>query len=408
MIDLNLNKAQLSYVLSPKAVRERSFEVFERVKRGQGNFVLDLEKVDHATTVVVKTIEENYPDLKIPFHSRWSHFQAGGVDRLGKLRLAWKGMSEAEALKSKLDLAIVSVLLDAGSGPGWSYQDVVSGKTVARSEGLAVASLQMFLKGAFSGDSQGRAFQVNAARLVALKEADLTDGFQVSASNPLLGVSGRLQLLWNLGHLLQQKLNSPMARPSDLFEKLSIFSDRTDVEASQVLQVVLWDMGAIWPSRLKSQGVCLGDTWVYSELGNGFDAVVPFHKLSQWLTYSLLEPLIDYGHRLVGLSDLTGLPEYRNGGLMIDSGLIRLKDPKSLELKWSVDSQLIIEWRALTVTLLDILAQQVRKKLKRTEGEFPLVRVLEGGTWWAGRKLAAQMRKGGTPPLNIVSDGTVF
>jgi hypothetical protein len=70
-------------------------------------------------------------------------------------------------------------------------------------------------------------------------------------------------------------------------------------------------------------------------------------------------------------------------------------------------SELIIEWRALTVALLDELAPLVRNLLGKSEAEMPLACILEGGTWAAGRKLAAQKR-GGLPPVSIVSDGTVF
>jgi len=44
------------------------------------------------------------------------------------------------------------------------------------------------------------------------------------------------------------------------------------------------------------------------------DRIVPFHKLTQWLTYSLLEPLETAGLTVVNLDELTALPEYRNGG----------------------------------------------------------------------------------------------
>jgi hypothetical protein len=49
----------------------------------------------------------------------------------------------------------------------------------------------------------------------------------------------------------------------------------------------------------------------------------------------------------------------------------------------------------------------VRKPLGLTAAQMPLACVLEGGTWAAGRVLAQRLR-GGTPPLNIASDGTVF
>jgi hypothetical protein len=69
---------------------------------------------------------------------------------------------------------------------------------------------------------------------------------------------------------------------------------------------------------------------------------------------------------------------------------------------------MVIEWRALTVALLDRLADPVRSRLGRSAEAFPLARILEGGTWWAGRRLAAEKRPDGGPPFNIQSDGTVF
>ncbi|MFZ7145182.1 MAG: DUF1688 family protein [Bacteroidota bacterium] len=49
----------------------------------------------------------------------------------------------------------------------------------------------------------------------------------------------------------------------------------------------------------------------------------------------------------------------------------------------------------------------IQRKLKLSQDEFPLAKVLEGGTWWAGRKLAQELR-GGKQPFDIISDGTVF
>jgi hypothetical protein len=68
----------------------------------------------------------------------------------------------------------------------------------------------------------------------------------------------------------------------------------------------------------------------------------------------------------------------------------------------------IIEWRALTVALLDELAPLVRARLGHSAATLPLACILEGGTWAAGRAIARHLRAGGAPPLNIDSDGTVF
>jgi hypothetical protein len=153
----------------------------------------------------------------------------------------------------------------------------------------------------------------------------------------------------------------------------------------------------------------LGDCWRHEAVrGPGLtDGWMPFHKLSQWLTYSLLEPFGWAGVHVESLDALTGLPEYRNGGLLLDIGALRLRDPAWTERTWTVGDELIVEWRALTVALLDELAPLVRADLGVDGERMPLACVLEGGTWAAGRALAQRLR-GGLPPLSIVSDGTVF
>ena len=70
--------------------------------------------------------------------------------------------------------------------------------------------------------------------------------------------------------------------------------------------------------------------------------------------------------------------------------------------------EIIIEWRALTVHALGLIGQKVCELLGKSPEDFPLARVLEGGTWRAGRKIASELRSDGTPPLRIDSDATVF
>jgi hypothetical protein len=92
----------------------------------------------------------------------------------------------------------------------------------------------------------------------------------------------------------------------------------------------------------------------------------------------------------------------------MDGGVLLLKDPAQQHLSQDVSRPLIIGWRSLTVALLDRIAPMVRERLGVAEADFPLARVLEGGTWATGRILAKERRDDGGPPLNIVSDGTVF
>jgi hypothetical protein len=73
-----------------------------------------------------------------------------------------------------------------------------------------------------------------------------------------------------------------------------------------------------------------------------------------------------------------------------------------------VDSALVVEWRALTVALLDRLAEKVRVRLNRNANSLPLASLLEGGSWAAGRAAAFERRPDGSPPIRVISDGTVF
>jgi hypothetical protein len=394
----------LDYLLSPQAIRARCLKLAERAEQGQGQgyFRVHADRLSEVSSLVLEGIRRRYPDLKIPPHSRWGHFQVGGVDRLAGLE---------HQPRARLDLVVVSVLLDAGSGGQWSYRDPRGG-VFARSEGLAVASLDLFLSGAFSSDPADP-LRVDAAGLEKLSLQTLAQGFQVGPGNPLAGVEGRLALLRNLGAALRADLArfGKSARPSGLLDFLATgATSHREIKASAVLDSVLRGLGSIWPGRLNWNGVSLGDVWAHSALGDVTkpEGWVPFHKLSQWLTYSLLDPIERFGLRIQGLQELTGLAEYRNGGLLLDSGLIELRDPALLEKEHAPSSELIVEWRALTVTWLDRIADAVRAQLGFSAEEFPLARVLEGGTWWSGRELAQAKRPGGGPPLKLLSDGTVF
>ncbi len=85
-----------------------------------------------------------------------------------------------------------------------------------------------------------------------------------------------------------------------------------------------------------------------------------------------------------------------------------VRDPSLTDRPLEAGDEPVVEWRALTVALLDRLAPLIRDRLGRDEAALPLSRILEGGTWAAGRAIAAERRSGGGPPLRIVSDGTVF
>jgi hypothetical protein len=108
------------------------------------------------------------------------------------------------------------------------------------------------------------------------------------------------------------------------------------------------------------------------------------------------------------IDGLTGLAEYRNGGLFVDTGVLVLRDPEEAARAHEVGAPLVVEWRALTVALLDRLAAAVRTKLNTSAAAMPLASILQGGSWAAGRELAFARRADGGPPIKVISDGTVF
>ncbi len=408
---INLSAEEVNYLLSPKAIRDQSQAMFERLQAGNTFFDYHPAKVAEMADFVLEVINDNYPKGDIPFHSRWGHFMVGGIDRVAKeVDPKLKHLSPIDQAKAKLDLVITSVLLDAGAGSEWKYFENSTQKSYNRSEGLGVASLYLFLSGAMS--SQPGVLQVDANGLEQLTLETLGKAFQVSHENPLLGLEGRLLLLKNLSKTMQDPKNARFfanGRPSDLLDYNLKKSLDGKIKASDLLRSVLDALGPIWPGRLSTrinnEFVNLGDIWQYPELKN---PLVPLHKLSQWLTYSLIGPIEECKIPVTGVEHLTGLAEYRNGGLLLDGGILSLKNPSDAKQEWTPDSPLIIEWRSLTIYFLDQIGKLIQDKLKKSPSEFPLGKVLEGGTWHAGRRLAFAKRPNGNPPLMIKSDGTVF
>jgi Protein of unknown function (DUF1688) len=401
-------------LLTAEAVRSRAHMMLELGFRdGLTHFRIDLERMGAAADAVIATIQKSYPSLEIPFHARWRHFAVEGVDRWGLQATPLSWPDRATRARSEFDLAIVSVLLDAGAGSAWRYRDSLSGREIGRSEGLALASLDMFANGAFSARADDP-LRVDADVIADLTEATLANGFQVAGTNTLLGLDGRADLLQRLGKLVSKRkdvfASADTARPGGLFDHLAAHAKADTIKAPTILSEVLVQLGPIWPSRLTLAGHPLGDCWRHPAIktDDATSGIVPLHKLSQWLTYSLIEPLQRAGLRVTDVDGLTGLAEYRNGGLFVDLGVLALRDPAYADRSHEIGSHLVVEWRALTVALLDRLAEIIRKRLGRNAVSLPLASLLEGGTWAAGRAAAFGRRADGSPPIKVISDGTVF
>ncbi|KAH8163795.1 hypothetical protein CIB48_g4475 [Xylaria polymorpha] len=458
------------------------------------------------------------PFHSIPGHGRYQHFAVGGRDRIAHLLSTFDAtIDNAEKCRRLIDLFLVSVLLDAGAGTEWSFKSADSGKVYRRSEGLAIASLEMFKTvghlisfllppetsagnwiedvggaGIFSGNPDNK-YQVDKDGLRKLTVEQLAKGLQSRPGNEVAGLEGRANLLLRLGDALAEKRDffGDAGRPGDMLGACALiplrqnrvpdelYSDyllahpTTQASSSPIIVLpVLWNvlmsgLAPIWPSsRTTINGVSLGDAWpcaampqapqrnrttssgsspptfspfpstTHSQAGGGatgaWEAILPFHKLTQWLTYSLMQPMQSIMKiQFAGTELLTGLPEYRNGGLFIDLGVLTLKETdmergldhyrahytrtgtKGVEVApmFEPGDDVIVEWRGVTVGFLDKLCADVNVALRGElqGGELTLAQLLEAGSWKGGREIAEVSRPNTKePPILIDSDGTVF
>lgn len=406
-------QSAIAWLRTTDAIRARTGLILEAAERNElEHFALDLDQLEPTASFVVETMRSAYPTLDIPYHSRWRHFSAGGRDRWRELATELDYIARVERARIRFDLAVVSVLLDAGAGDRWRYIEPSSGQVFARSEGLAVASFDFFLSGVCSADPSDP-LRADADALVGIDVHTLERYFQVADDNPLIGTVGRTRLMNALGHALQASpalFGGDKPRVGHLVDYLIEQCTDGTLPASEILAALLRGFSSIWPGRIELDGVNLGDVGRHpiASTDDVTDGLIPFHKLSQWLAFSLIEPLEEFGIDVVGMDALTPLAEYRNGGLLIDLGLLQPRHDAVLGQAHPGSSELITEWRALTVALIDRVARLIRQQLGLSSIDLPLAKVLEGGTWSAGRKIARERRPEGGPPITLLSDGTLF
>ena len=224
-------EAAVAYLRTPQAIRERAGAVLARgLDDGLHHFRIDLTRLTPAADRVASITRARFPDLHVPVHSRWRHFDVGGCNRAAELEAALARRSKDERARARIDLAVVSVLLDAGAGQAWRYHEAETREDYGRSEGLAVASFRLFARGVFSADPADP-WRADAPALRALTDERLAEGLQVSAGNPLPGIHGRAAVLRGLGGALEQApdlFDKDEPRPGHLLDAL-----RTRAAATQ-------------------------------------------------------------------------------------------------------------------------------------------------------------------------------
>ena len=168
-------------------------------------------------------------------------------------------------------------------------------------------------------------------------------------------------------------------------------------------------LAPIWTTcKTQVSGATFGDVWPCSTMPSSppaqqWESIMPLHKQTQWLTFSLMAPMARVLRiRFAGVGLLTALPDSRNGGLLIDTGLLTLKPhdmrrgieaynanakhegQPNVEVVplFNIADDVVVEWRAVTIGFLDELLVEVNKRLALTdESALNLAQLLEAGSW---------------------------
>ncbi len=397
---------------STLAVRERCGQLLSRARHGESAWLqVDEAGLDEVSGRVVDAVRGLRS--RAPLHSHWRHLEAGGIDRRRQLDSLLAGMAPALRVQALLDLTVTSVLLAAAPAGDWAYMESASGRRLSGPDGLAVAGFHAFCAGMFSSDRR-RPFQVDAAGLRGLPTDHLGQVLQVTPSNRLPALEERAVLLRRLGEVMseQPQVFGDDARPGGLYVLLVSGPEAppstAELGAHDLLSQILISLSGLTAHDNAVGGVPLGDCWRHAAVqAEGPSAGwVPLHGLAQWLAYSLVEPLMWCGVSVRGLDAFTALADDANVGLLLDTGVLRPRDAAHLEREWLASDELIVEWRACTLSLMDEVVARVRGELHADAHRLPPSVILQGGCGPVAHELA--QRRAGRPALRVAGGTAIL
>ena len=244
------------------------------------------------------------------------------------------------------------------------------------SAALAAAMRRAFLDGAFSSDPAD-ALRVDARALMQLDSAALRALLPGASGPALLAFDARAEMLRRLGGLLGAATGreGPPARPAGELERW--LAHGGEVDAVELLQPLVSRWSAAWFDGGRALGLPVGDVWPHrwagaatspgaaSPGGRATAGWVPLHLPGQRLVHALAEPMRQAGLPVRGLDALTARADIALCRLLLDAGVVRLRDPRDLSRLWKPADERTVELRALAVALVDELVQPVRDRLGR-------------------------------------------
>lgn len=394
---------------STVAVRERCGQLLDRARVGQSAwFTVDDGRLREAAAAVARALRGLQPRGAVEPPGPWQLLRHAGPERRAQLDTLLGDVHPTVRARALVDFTVVAALLGGQAPAPWAWQEAATGQAWHGAQGLAVATLHAFSAGMFSSDPR-HPCQVDARGLRALLDDRLAAAFQVHAGNPLAALPARALLLRQLGELMAglPEVFEDEGRPAGLYNLLVApeggIAHSADVDAHDILSQVLHALSALWPLGHWSGGVPLGDVWRHGAVrADVADGWVPFHQPAQRLAYALLEPFAWSGVQVRGIDRLTALPGLHEGGLLLDSGVLRLREPEAAHQPWHPGDEIVVEWRAATVGLLDELLPLVQREAGAAAA--PTLASLLAATRAAGLALAGE-RRGGAPALQVQAGG---
>lgn len=410
----------LQYLLSLRAIRERSLIVYTKALKDKlVNFNVDMTRLDGLTDYVSATIKKSHnPDdfSKIPHHDAWNHFEvANGGHTLANLIEDWKksGVDTMEQARRAIDISTVSVMIHVAVGGTWNYSDSMTSEAK-----FTEYLFDAFSSGKLSSDPESAPQEVHFSILEELGCDFVKCDLAVEAEKDIAAITNMLN---SLGRALSKSSMFALNRPGSIADYW-IPHSHNDFRLSLSY---IWEtlMFGLLDCLLASEDYIKEDCWSCRAMPLHNDRtsdnerqLIPFHMVGQWLCYSILIPL----KRILGIKIdeehlLTGLPEIRTCSLLIDFGVLKLK-PRTVTQGlrngnegectgipvFNLESDPIVELRAVTIGFLDLLLEKVNVNLNTKISQSQLI---ESGTIPSGRRIAIELRGDeGNPPLEIINN----
>lgn len=402
--------------LSPIFTRVRSKELTQLVLKNQSKFfTLDSSKKEEALEFLEKVILSRFQKDKIAKHGRRQHLSSKNRNYFEKVENICQKAGCTFAVENKLELLLLSCFLDAGAGQNWKYNDSYFNCQLVGSEALAAASTDLYLKLISDNLISKKNISLTSDALKNMKFDEFSKSFQHDESNnALLGAKGRYDSLTQLGSCLELHpsifVTSHKPELKNIYHFFQSIVEHKSLNLEEVFKTIVFIFHDFFTSDTKINEINLCDSRIHSNLISLplVGKKIPFFKLIQWMVYSIDDFFNSQGIPTINEEFLSGLAEYRNGGFFMDTNIINLKSKNLSHQSYSIDSELVTEWRALTITLLDEFLEEL--KIKRGYNHLNMSKLLEGGTWIAGRKLARENRPDSpySPPIKIITDGKFF